>query len=86
MGEIVCQNFFFLTACRFDSAITQLNVTALAVYKYDDFVVVCYTAVFSVVTQRSSPLTAAENRTTFLSLCVCGLTNKTVMYKKLDNT
>ena len=30
--------------------------------------VVCYTAVFSVVTQRSSPLTAAENRTTFLSL------------------
>ena len=29
--------------------------------------VVCYTAVFSVVTQRSSPLTAAENRTTFLS-------------------
>ena len=28
---------------------------------------VCYTAVFSVVTQRSSPLTAAENRTTFLS-------------------
>ena len=30
-------------------------------------VVVCYTAVFSVVTQRSSPLKAAENRTTFLS-------------------
>ena len=29
--------------------------------------VVCYTAVFSVVTQHSSPLTAAENRTTFLS-------------------
>ena len=28
---------------------------------------VCYTSVFSVVTQRSSPLTAAENRTTFLS-------------------
>ena len=25
--------------------------------------VVCYTAVFSVITQRSSPLTAAENRT-----------------------
>ena len=36
--------------------------------------VACYTAVFSVVTQRSSPLMAAENRTTFLSLCVCGLT------------
>ena len=29
--------------------------------------IVCYTAVFRVVTQRSSPLTAAENRTTFLS-------------------
>ena len=27
---------------------------------------VCYTAVFRVVTQCSSPLTAAENRTTFL--------------------
>ena len=48
--------------------------------------VVCYTAVFSVVTQRSFPLTAAENRTTFLSLCVCGLTNKPIMYKKFDNT
>ena len=47
--------------------------------------VVCYTAVFSVVTQRSSPQTAAENRTTFLSLCVCGLTNKPIMYKKFDN-
>ena len=47
---------------------------------------VCYTVVFSAVTQRSSPLTDAENRTTFLSLCVCGLTNKPIMYKKLDNT
>ena len=47
---------------------------------------VCYTAVFSVIMQRSSRLTAAENRTTFLSLCVCGLTNKPIMYKKLDNT
>ena len=28
---------------------------------------VCYTAVFSGVTQRSSPLTAAVNRITFLS-------------------
>ena len=38
--------------------------------KYQDLArefIVCYTAVFSVVTQRSSPLTAAENRTTFLS-------------------
>ena len=48
--------------------------------------VVCYTAVFSVVTQCSSPQTAAENRTTFLSLCVCGLTNKPIMHKKFDNT
>ena len=30
---------------------------------------VCYTAIFSVVTQRSSPLTAAEKKKTFLSLC-----------------
>ena len=29
--------------------------------------VVCYTAVFSVITQPSSPQTSAENRTTFLS-------------------
>ena len=48
--------------------------------------VICYTAVFSVVMQHSSPLTAAENQTTFLFLCVCGLTNKPIMYKKLDNT
>ena len=32
-----------------------------------DVSIVCYTAVFSVVTQRTSPQTAAENRTTFLS-------------------
>ena len=47
---------------------------------------VCYTAVVSVVTKRSSSRTAAENRTTFL--CVCGLTNKPIMYsmyKKIDN-
>jgi len=48
--------------------------------------VVCHTAVFSVVMQRSSPQTAAENRTTFLSLCVCGLTTKPILYKKIDNT
>ena len=45
---------------------------------------VCYTAVFSVVTQRSSPQTAAENRTTFFSLCVCGLTNKPITYLEID--
>ena len=45
------------------------------------YLLVCYTAVFSVVTQRSSPQTATENRTIFLSLCSCGLTNKQIMYK-----
>ena len=47
---------------------------------------VCYTAVFRVITQRSSPQMAAEDRTTFLSLCVCGLTNKPIRYKKFDST
>ena len=47
---------------------------------------VCYTAVFSVVMQHSSPQTASENQTTFLSLCACNLTKKPIMYKKLDNT
>ena len=32
--------------------------------------IVCYTAVFSVVTQRSSPQTAAEIRTTSFPLCL----------------
>ena len=45
--------------------------------------VVCCTAVFSVVTQRSSPLTAAENQTTFLSTVSgeerCVTTLKTVV-------
>ena len=47
---------------------------------------VCYTAVFSVITQRSSPQAASENRTTFLSLCVYGLANKPIMYKRFDYT
>ena len=55
-------------------------------YQSVECLIVCYTAVFSVVTQRSFPQTAAENRTTFLSLCVCGLTNKPIMYKRFDNT
>ena len=37
------------------------------IYSLSSYTLVCYTAVFSVVTQRFSPLTAAENRTTFLS-------------------
>ena len=50
--------------------------------------VVCYTAVFRVVTQRSSPQTVAEIRTIFFFpfQCVCGLTNKPIVYKRLDNT
>ena len=47
-------------------------------YRPITVLLVCYTAVFSVVTQRY--------RTTFLSLCVCGLTNKPIMYKRFDNT
>ena len=63
-----------------------LLFSLFAIFMQSGVLVVCYTAVFSVVTQRSSPLTAAENRTTFLSLCVCGLTNKPITYKKFDNT
>ena len=37
------------------------------IYSLSSYTLVCYTVVFSVVTQRFSPLTAAENRTTFLS-------------------
>ena len=37
------------------------------IYSLSSYTLVYYTAVFSVVTQRFSPLTAAENRTTFLS-------------------
>ena len=59
---------------------------AVIFFEASGFVLVCYTTVFSLVTQRSSPQTAAENRTTVLSLCVCGLTNKPIMYKKFDNT
>ena len=43
---------------------------AVIFFEASGFVLVCYTTVFSLVTQRSSPQTAAENRTTFLSLCV----------------
>ena len=50
------------------------------------YLLVCYTVVFSVVTQRSSPQTATENRTIFLSLCSFGLTNKPTMYKTTVKT
>ena len=45
----------------FDSDIRRQNEL-----KHFPLNLVCYTAVFSVTTQRSSPLTAAENRATFL--------------------
>ena len=40
---------------------------------------VCYTAIFCVVTQCSSQQMASENWTTFLCLCVCGLTNTPII-------
>ena len=55
--------------------VDSFNIDCLLAWE----LLVCYTAVFSVVTQCSFPQTAAENRTTFLSLCVCGLTNKPIM-------
>ena len=74
------ESFFSCTALNFVEFVHFLKYVPVEV------VIVCYTAVFSVVTQRFSPQTAAENRTTFLSLCACGLTNKPIMYKKFDNT
>ena len=56
-----------------------LDITFFLFYVEPCEQIVCYTAVFSVVAQRSSPQTAAESRTTFLFLCTCGLTNKPVM-------
>ena len=55
-----------------------LNTTFFLFYVEPCEQIVCYTAVFSVVTQRSSPQTAAESRTTFHFLSICGLTNKPV--------
>ena len=65
-------------SCRAENLLGGVNASAkLTVqckltcyfFLHSKVAVVCYTAVFSVVTQRSSPQTAAENRTTFLSLC-----------------
>ena len=41
-------------------------------------------AVLCVVKQGSSPQTAAENQTTFISFCVYGLTNKPIMHLEID--
>ena len=47
--------------------------------------VVSLAAVFSTVTQRSSPQTAAHIRTTFLSHCFCGLMKGPIMYQQIEN-
>ena len=72
-----CANFEIIYLSFFNIMKTEIKNCCRLVY---------YTAIISVVTQRISPQTAAENRTTFLALCVCGPTNKPIMYKKLDNT
>ena len=89
-----CYTTRFLTTIliSFSSAIRFfMSISIFLVYASNMFItlgggggVVCYTAIFSVVTQRSSPQTATENRTTFLSLCVCGLTNKPIKYLEID--
>ena len=89
-----CSTTRFLTTIliSFSSVIRFfMSISIFLVYASNMFItlgggggVVCYTAVFSVVMQRSSPQTAAENRTTFLSLCVCGLTNKPITYLEID--
>ena len=43
-------------------ALEHLNTVDNEKCKYAMHIVVCYTAVFSVVTQRSSPLTSGEER------------------------
>ena len=41
-------------------------------------------AVLCLITQRSSPQTAAHIRTTFLSHCFCGLMNGPIMYQQIE--
>ena len=48
-------------------------------------ILVSYAAVLSVVTQRSSPLTAASIRTACLSFCVCGKSKQPIMSQQIDN-
>ena len=73
-GKIATGRFRSNMAAREESTLSRdvnnaLNKEKLACQhrSYTVNNIVCYTAVFSVVTQRSSPQTAAENRTTFLS-------------------
>ena len=47
--------------------------------------VVSLAAVLCLVTQRSSPQTAAHIRTTFLSHCFCGLMKGPIMYQQIEN-
>ena len=44
-----------------------------------------HAAVLCLVTQRSSPQTAAHIRTTFLSHCFCGLMKGPIMYQQIEN-
>ena len=46
--------------------------------------VVSLAAVLCLVTQRSSPQTAAHIRTTFLSHCFCGLMKGPIMYQQIE--
>ena len=49
------------------------------------FPLVSLAAVLCLVTQRSSPQTAAHIRTTFLSHCFCGLMKGPIMYQQIEN-
>ena len=49
------------------------------------WLIVSLAAVLCLVTQRSSPQTAAHIRTTFLSHCFCGLMKGPIMYQQIEN-
>ena len=49
------------------------------------YILVSHAAVICLVTQPSSPLTAAQTWTTFLSHCFCGKFSKPIMYQQNEN-
>ena len=63
MADVIGLVIKLIRTCRFLSG----HVTFKLKHCVSQLLLVCYTAAFSVVTQRSFPQTAAENRTTFLS-------------------
>ena len=67
-------------------SVTVFKPAGFFTFNWNPWTIVCYTAIFCIATKHSSPQTAAGNQTAFLSLCVWGLTNKPIMYKKLDKT